>query len=204
MMLAAKAIVNAFLLFMVPVSTNFPWQVVKEPTETASVELDHAAPHSGSVSARLTVTKSEGHEIGLLQPFRAEGWRGRRVLLTGWVRTDLAGGEAGLAIITNNAGRNNIYYPSDQRLTKQTSWQKLSVVCDVPIGASLLSIGVWVRHGSGSVWLDDVTFGLADASVGHPPQPRTSPALTRDEMSRIAETYKGAAATPSDLGFEQQ
>jgi hypothetical protein len=183
-------------------SADFPWQMVKEPTETASFELDHRVVHSGSTSARLTVVKSAGHEIALLQPFRAEGWRGKRVQLSGWLKADLETGEAGIAIITNNAGRNNIFYPSGQRLTKQASWQKLSVVCDVPPDTALLSIGVWVRHGNGSVWLDDVTFGFADASSGQPPQPRVSPALTHDEMNRIAETYKTAAAVPFDLGFE--
>lgn len=203
MMLAHRAIVNIPLLLAMLAPVNPPWQLVKETTETASAEIDDTVTHSGAASARLTVVKSTAHEIALLQPFRAESWRGKRVLLTGWVKTDLSGGEAGLAVITNDAGRHNVYYPTDQRLMKQTGWQKLSVVCDVPADTKLMSIGVWVRHGSGSVWLDDLTFGPVDAAFGKPPPPRISQTLTHDEMNKIAETYKGAFVAPSNLGFEQ-
>jgi hypothetical protein len=174
-----------------------------EGTETAEAEIDRTVVHSGKASARLTVTKSTAREVALLQPFRGASWRGKRVLLTGWVKTDLAGGEAGLAVITNNAGRYNIYCPAEQRVTKQTAWQELSVVCDVPADTTLLSIGVWVRHGNGTVWLDDLAFGPATLDAGAPPQPRKSPPLTRDEMAKVAETLNAAPAAPYDLDFEQ-
>ena len=201
-MLALKAIVNTLLMAMLT-PVNPPWQLVKESTDTAYAELDHNVVHSGAASARLTVVKSTGHEISLLQPFRGESWRGKRVLLTGWVKAELAGGEAGLVVITNNSGRHNVYYPTDRHVTKQTGWQKLAVVCDVPTDTMLMSIGLWVRHGNGTLWLDDLAFGPADAAAGTPPQPRRSPPLTRDEMNKLAKTLKDASAAPFDLDFEQ-
>jgi hypothetical protein len=199
---ALRAIVNTLLIAMLA-PVNPPWQLVKESTDTAYAEIDFNVFHSGAASARLTVVKSTGHEIVLLQPFRGESWRGKRVLLTGWIRADLAGGEAGLVVIINNAGRYNVYYPTEQHLTKQTGWQKLSVVCDVPTDTVLMSIGLWVRHGNGTLWLDDLAFGAVDAAAGTPPQPRKSPPLTREQMNKVAESFNAAPAAPYDLGFEQ-
>ncbi len=202
MVLVLKAVVNALLVAMLA-PINPPWQLVSETSDTTYAEVDRKVVHSGTASAHLTVVKSAGHDIVLLQPFRGESWRGKRVLLTGWVKADLAAGEAGLVVIINNAGRYNFYFPTDQRVTKQTGWQKLSVACDVPADTVLMSIGLWVRHGTGSLWLDDLTFGPAGAEVGKSPQPRKSPPLTRDEMNKLAETVKQAPAAPFDLGFEQ-
>jgi hypothetical protein len=199
--LALIVIVNSLLLAM-PAPVTSPWQLVKEFKDTAYVEVDHNVFHSGAASAHLTVVKSTGHEVALLQPFRGDSWRGKRVLLTGWVKADLVAGEAGLTVITNNAGRYNVYCPTDQRLIRKTGWQELSVVCDVPADTVLMSIGLWVRRGNGSLWVDDLTFGPADPASGTPPQPRRSPPLTRDEMNKLAEALKGAAAAPADLGFE--
>jgi hypothetical protein len=200
--LAWIALVNTLLMAMAaPIGT--PWQLVKEATDTAQADVDHKVAHSGTASAHLTVAKSTAHEVALLQPFRGESWRGKRVLLTGWVKTDLAGGEVGLVVITNNAGRYSIYCPTEQRVTKQTAWQELSVVCDVPADTTLMSIGAWVRHGNGSLWLDDLAFGPAPLDASAPPQPRRSPPLTRDQMAKVAETLKAAGAAPHDLDFEE-
>ena len=204
MMFVQKAIVNV-LLMVLPAAVSPippPWELVTEPGDSVEAQIDHSVVHSGASSARLQVIKSAGHEVALLYPFRAEAWQGKRVLLTGWVRSDLAGGEAGLAIMTNNGGRNSFFSLTEQHVSKQSAWQKLSVLCDVPKDATLMGIGMWVRHGNGSAWVDDLTFAAADSGAGKPPEPRKSPLLTHDEMSRIAETYKTAGAAPSTLGFE--
>jgi serine/threonine-protein kinase len=159
--------------------------------------------HAGSGSVRLTVEHRSSGDIAVLQPLRGETWRGKRVRLSGFLTATMSSGEAGLVAIVNNGSRYSYYFPSQERIVKSApDWRLLSVMVDVPLDATLVSIGVWIRRGSGSVWLDDVMFGEIPRDSGTPTEPRRSPPMTRTDLNRISLTHEGALDRPSDFDFD--
>ena len=120
------------------------------------------------------------------------------------VRATMSAGEAGLVIVVNNGTRYGLYYPSDERLTKeQPSWRLLHVRIDVPDDATLVSIGVWVRRGDGIVWLDDATLIEVPEGATKTAEPRRSSPMTRSEITKIREALERVADSPMDLDFER-
>lgn len=201
---AAAAILLAAVLWCALVIAQTPsvWRLVKQETDMASASIDRSMAHSGSGSVRLTVERRSNGDIAVLQPLRGGTWQGKRVRLSGFLTAMMSSGEAGLVVIVNNGDRYSYYFPSQERIVKSApDWRLVSVTMDVPLDATLVSIGVWIRRGSGSVWVDDVTFDEIPRSSGTPTEPRRSPPMTRSDLNRISLTYERALDRPSDLDF---
>jgi hypothetical protein len=183
--------------------TPSPWRLVKQEADSARASIDRSVAHSGTGSARLIVERRTGDDVAVLQPLRGGTWQGRRMRLSGFVLATMTSGEASLVAIVNNGTRFSAFFPSQERIkTRQTGWRLLSVTVDVPVDATLISIGVWIRHGNGSVWLDDVTFEEIPHGSGVATEPRRSSPMTQHDLTRIRSAYEVALDRPSDLDFE--
>ena len=100
--------------------------------------------------AGLTVDRRSRGEVAVLQPLRGAAWQGTRARLSGFLTATMSTGEAGLVAVINNDSRYTNYFPSRERIAKsEAGWRRLSVTLDVPADATLVSIGVWIRRGSG-------------------------------------------------------
>jgi hypothetical protein len=181
-----------------------PWRLLKQEGDAVSASIDRTVAQAGNGSVRLTAERRTAGEVAVLQPLRGDTWQGKRVRLSGFVTCTLSSGEAGLVVVVNNGSRYTNYFPSEERLVKSSSgWRALSVTVDVPADATLISIGAWIRRGSGSLWLDDVTFAEVDRELGKPAEPRRSSPMTRADLNRIRVVYDAAVDHPVDLDFEE-
>lgn len=180
------------------------WRLLKEDADTASVAVDETIAHTGKASARITVGKPAKREVALVESIRADAWRRKRVLITGYLRGTLFDGEAGVTAICNDGGRYSFYFPSEEKLTRAGSdWRRISVALEVPHDTMLLSIGVWMRRAHGDLWLDDLTLTELKDGTQSLVQPRRSSPLTRDEMTKIRAAYDAAPWHLENSGFEQ-
>ena len=93
----------------------------------------------------------------LMQMASAESYVGKRVRLSGWIKTEDAnqgGGHLWLRIDGQERGQMLGFDNMDNRPVKGTSdWQEASVVLDVPAGASALAYGFFVS-GGGKMWVN--------------------------------------------------
>lgn len=179
-----------------------PWRFLKRETDVASASMDRAA-HGGRSSVRLTAEKRTAGEVAVLQPLRGSTWQGKRVRLSGFLNATLSAGEAGLVVVVNNGSRYTFYFPSQERLIKDSSgWRSMSVTVDIPADATLVSIGAWIRRGSGSLWLDDVTFEEIARDATKTVEPRRSSPMTRNDLDRVGVLSESAADRPYELDFE--
>jgi hypothetical protein len=179
------------------------WRLVKHEVDAASASVDRSVAHTGSGSVRLTVERRTDGEVAVLQPLRGGTWQGRRVRLSGFLMATMSSGAAGLVAVVNNGSRYSAYFPSQERIDKsEVGWRLLTVTVDIPVDATLVSIGVWIRRGSGSVWLDDVTFEEVPPGSGTATEPRRSSPMTRSDLTRISLAHEVALDRPSNLDFE--
>jgi hypothetical protein len=123
---------------------------------------------------------------GMMQTTSADNYVGKRVRLSGWIKTENAnegGGHLWLRIDGQERGQTLGFDNMDNRAAKGTTdWQEASIVLDVPSGARALAYGFFVA-GGGKMWVN----GQRIEEVG-PGVPTTNMIAT--------------AATPRNLGFD--
>jgi len=135
-----------------------------------TIALDTAVMHGGKASGRIEAPKRELTEkdaAPLVQYVSAEPWRGKRVRLSGWLRTsDVKSGWAGLWMRVDSPGKPNLAFNNMPKRGPRgtTDWTRYDVVLDVAPEASDIYFGA-ILAGSGTVWADDLTLEEVPQSV---------------------------------------
>lgn len=103
----------------------------------------------------------------LMQSFKADAYRDKRMRFTAAVKTVDVSGWCGLWMrVDGSRGNESLAFDNMQEraITGTTDRQTYEVVLDVPTEATSISFGILV-HGSGHAWLSDVRFEEVDEAV---------------------------------------
>ncbi|MGE8131413.1 glyoxalase superfamily protein [Methylobacterium sp. NPDC080182] len=106
----------------------------------------------------------------LMQRFRADAYRGKRLQLQAELKADAVTGAATIWLrIDGNKTRALAFDNMEERqsegpLTGTVEWQDRSIVLDVPPDARSIHFGFYLR-GDGSVWARRFRFAEVDASI---------------------------------------
>jgi hypothetical protein len=166
------------------------WKNGAKP-ENYVVGVDSVQTWGGMPSAYVesVAPTGEGSFGGMMQTIAADNFAGKRVRLSGWVKTEEAndgGGHLWLRIDGQERGQMLGFDNMDNRPVKGTKdWQEASLVLDVPVGASALAYGFFVG-GAGKMWVN----GQKMEVVG--PEVPTTNMITK----------KALPAAPTNLGFD--
>jgi hypothetical protein len=126
---------------------------------------DTSVLHDGKPSAAFAETATDKSMLfrGLAQVARAEPYRGKRIRLTGYLKTKN----------TTSAGINievlamdhlpAIDYMMDRPITGTTDWAPYSCVVDVPNDAVAIQLGAYIA-GPGKAWASDFSIEVVDPS----------------------------------------
>jgi hypothetical protein len=154
----------------------------------------------GYLSATLQSITAQPMNFGLLkQSIRADDFRGRRVRLTGYIKTaERNDGTAHLWMRVNaEDGSTRADYMLTRPVQPGTDWTSYSVVLDIPSDAVGITFGLGLV-GAGQAWLDDVSLEVVGRNV--PVTVERDAVAFRDSASR----YATARRQPLNLDFEQQ
>ena len=172
------------------------------------VGLDYEVNHNGKASGYISSTVSNPQGFGtLVQTAPPERYLGKRVRLSGYVKTDQIDGWAGLWMRIDDPQGAPLSFDNmfNRQIRGTTDWQKYSVVLDVPANSINLVFGVMLV-GSGRVWIDDVQLEIVGDDV--------ATTASTEEMSAAATTSTpapentpspldlAALAQPTNLSFE--
>jgi len=157
--------------------------------QPADFEMRTVRPgHTGGAAAVLRATKRPGGFGTLMQTASAEPYRGKRVRMSAWARSEaVSHGWAGLWFrVDDRTGTSTAFdNMKDRALTGTTPWRRYEIVLDVAPDATLIAFGALLT-GEGAITIDDFAFEIVDASV-----PITD-VLKREE----------ATTRPVNTGFE--
>ena len=128
-------------------------------TNDYEVGVDGAVRTGGKRSAYLkTTSMSPKNFVNLMQSFRAEDYRGKRVRLSAQVRVQGIAGAAALWMRIDSesktVGFDNM---SDRAIRSPADWKRHEIVLDVPPESLNVSFGV-MFDGRGQAWVDDFQF----------------------------------------------
>ncbi len=128
---------------------------------------------------------------GMMQMSAADDMVGKRVRLSGWVKTEDAndgGGHLWFRVDGQQSGQTLQFDNMDSRPVKGTTdWQQYSVVLDVPPQSAALAYGFFVQ-GTGKMWVS----GTKIEAVG-PEVPSTN---------MVTNRARTLPKTPANLNFE--
>ncbi|SDH46497.1 hypothetical protein SAMN04488062_10820 [Flavobacterium omnivorum] len=103
----------------------------------------------------------------LMQSFAAEKYLGKRIRLSGYVKTKDVAGKACFWLRVEKANSQQILSfdnMNNRPIIGTNDWKKYEIVVDVPATASKISYGALVR-GTGKIWFDNLSFEIVDSSV---------------------------------------
>ncbi len=177
------------------VTTKAPpgWSKNGSKPNSYSVGVDRNQGYGGMPSAYVkSLDPTVDGFGGMMQTTSAEDLAGKRVRLSGWVKTEDAndgGGHLWLRVDGQQAGQMLQFDNMDNRPVKGTTdWQQYSVVVDVPPESAALAYGFFVA-GTGKMYVS----GAKMEPVG-PEVPSTNMLTGR--------TGRSLPKTPTNLNFD--
>ena len=172
--------------------------------EAYEVGLDRTVKHSGNASAYIKAATlgAQGGFMALTQGIRAEQYRGKRLMFSGYIRTQEVVGSAGLWVQIGGGGGSVGFDNMRERPDKGTmDWAKYEVVLDVPENSVAVAFGFRLS-GPGQAWVDDLNFEVVGQNV-----PVTNmPAVNRTNPANVDAQARAAANMPTqpvNLDFEK-
>ena len=183
------------------------WMVSPDYDEAFEVGVDHTVAHSGKASTYIKSKRhaSENSHANIGQRIKADAYRGKRVRLSGFVKTTNVTGGASLWMrIDSEKGILGHDRMVDRALKGTNNWTKLEIVLDVPEDSAGVIFGLR-QNGAGQVWMDDLRWETVESDVPTTRPDNGRPAsqlLTEEQLKRIVEGYAEASLQPINMGFE--
>lgn len=132
------------------------------------IGIDDRITYTNKRSALLKSVVDQAGGFGtLMQSFKADAYRDKRVRFSAAVKTTDVTGWAGLWMRVDGPRHDkSLAFDNMEKrpITGTTDWQTYEVVLDVPAEATLISFGILV-HGTGQAWISDVCFEVVNETV---------------------------------------
>ena len=144
------------------------WFNAGSKPQSYEMGIDKGAGQSGKNAATI---KSKDFMIDgfgtLMQQSSPDKYLGKRVRMTGYVKTENVASWAGLWLRIDQSGSQqplSFDNMGSRPIKGTTGWKKYEIVLDIPGNASLMAYGA-LLDGTGQVWFDNITFEIVDHSV---------------------------------------
>ncbi len=175
------------------------WIRLGNQPQNYEMSLDREMKHSGKASAHLKFTADKAEGFGtMMQTFKADAYRGKRVRMSAWMRTENAD-SAQFWLRLDGAKSSGGFDNMDNRaVTGTTDWKRYEITLDIPADTVNIAFGI-ILSGKGQVWVDDFAFEVVGKDV-----PSTN-MLTPEQMKEEHEPGQDgvSSAQPVNLDFEE-
>lgn len=153
------------------------------------VRIDRTEHYSGKASGFITCKTDQPTGFGtMMQVFKADRHHGKRLRLTGYVKTDDVKTWAGLWMRVDGPGGAILAFDNmqDRPIRGTLGWEQYEIVLDVPENGVNISFGLLLA-GQGRAWVDDFAFEEVGDDV---------------EVTDLKKKIKDMPHEPVNLGFE--
>ena len=174
--------------------------------------VDKDESHSGDASGFINANKDNYNSAWLTQQMNATHYKGKRVKMTAWVKSNDKGKKvwAGIFLSSNNgesrvSGYDNLYERKIKNhkdwLKYHNDWNKCEIVMDIPDDSRMLNFGLYKVY-EGRAWIDDISFEVVDRNTPLSYQKTTE---VSDTLVTVPGLREGISINrkPLNLGFEK-
>ena len=168
-----KSILKSVLLLLTTVallSFDLPtgWFAAGSKPKSYEMGIDKGAGKDGKNAATIKSIDKKIEGFGtLMQQSKPDKYLGKRIRMTGFVKSENVSTWAGLWFRVDQAGsQQSLSFDNmgDRPIKGTTGWTKYEIVLDVPSNASLIAYGA-LMDGTGQIWFDNITIEIVDDNV---------------------------------------
>lgn len=162
-------IVPVFLLLAFKSSTETinikGWFLAGSSPANYEIGIEQNSERKGKVAYLKSIKSGTGFGT-IMQSFFPESYLGKRVRLSGYIKSQDINDWAGMWFRVDGEDRKSLSFNNMQnRPIEGTSpWTKYEIVLDVPAKSKAIAYGVLIS-GGGQVWIDDLSFEIVDKTV---------------------------------------
>ncbi len=144
------------------------WFNAGSKPQSYEMGIDKGVGQSGKNAATIKSKDSKIDGFGtLMQQCSPDKYLGKRVRMTGYVKSENVANWAGLWLRVDQSGSQqplSFDNMGNRPIKGTTGWKKCEIVLDVPSNATLIAFGA-LLDGTGQIWFDNITFEVVDKSV---------------------------------------
>lgn len=176
------------------------WFIAGSKPQSYEMGIDRSTGQNSKNSATIKSNENTIEGFGtLMQNFSPDKYIGKRIRLTGMLKTKDVSSWAGLwlridtktpikAVVFDNMHDGK----KDKSVKGTTDWTKYEIVLDVPYNASNIAFGA-LLGGTGQIWFDNLNFEIVTPDI----------LTTGIEMETKSSTYATSKNEPVNLDFEK-
>lgn len=166
------------------------WMLSGSNPNNYQMGIDHNIVHGGKASGYLqSTTVMEKDEFAtMMQQFKADNYRGKRIKLSCFVKSKDVQQFAGMWMRIDNQSGDVLQFDnmSNRPIVGTQEWNYCSIVLNVPKESASISFGVLIQ-GKGKVWVDQFAFNE----------------VTDDTKTTNLELFPEMLDEPTNLAFEE-
>jgi hypothetical protein len=180
------AVIFATMWATLAAQSSAGWVKAGDRPADYEMGLDSTIAFTGNSSGYIRNAKPNPQGFGTyMQVFDATEYRGKRLRLSAYVRSENVKNWAGLWMRVDRDKKPVAFDNMQNRpITASGEWAQHSIVLDVDQQATVVAFGILLA-GEGAVWIDDVQFDIVGTDVP----------VTDQTVGRVP-------ATPRNLDFE--
>ncbi len=166
--------------------------------------IDRKVAHTGHASVFLkSVTPDASSGYAARQRIQADAYRGKRIRITGWLKTDRAKGGSAIWLRVDYANGDYVL-DGMLELGPAPGWRRSALIADVGADAIGISFGVRMK-GQGEIWADDFAMETVAKTVRTNTIERRPYRVTtgkEEAIVRMKDNYARSPLHPINTGFE--
>ena len=144
------------------------WILAGDEAKSYEMGVDKGAGPNGNNAATIQSKEKKIKGFGtLMQQSLADKYKGKRVKMSGYLKSNGVSKWAGLWLRVDGANSGEIlgFDNMEKRaVTGTTDWKRYEIVLDVPENAANLAYGA-LLDGTGKIWFDDIQFEVVTLNV---------------------------------------
>ncbi|MEJ7559364.1 MAG: hypothetical protein WKF66_13725 [Pedobacter sp.] len=186
---AASFLALATVFAFKPVEDIKGWFLAGSNPESYEIGTVKDAERNGNVAFLKSKKEVDGFGT-IMQSFNPSTYLGKRVRLTGYIKTKDVKNWAGMWFRIDGPDKTkSLAFDNMQKrpITGTTAWKKYEIVLDAPESSTGFVFGV-LQAGPGEVWLDDLKFEVVDKSVPLTNLLDTSPSISEPRNMNFEES----------------
>lgn len=196
-LLSASKCQNNFIMQETP----YGWIRAGTYPQDYEMRIDTTVRHDGHSSALIKFTGDKPKGFGtLMQAFKADDFRGKRIMMSGWMKTEYANNaQFWMRIDGQNGETMGFDNMQDRPIRGSTDWQKYEIILDVSEAALNIAFGVLLTKG-GQAWVDDLQFEVVSQDISSTNM--LSHNVSNNRKNRLSN--KNYPGKPINLNFEHR
>ena len=164
------------------------WFNAGSKPKSYEMSIHKGAGQDGKNAATIKSTDKKIKGFGtLMQKSKPDKYLGKRIKMTGFVKSENVTTWAGLWFRVDQAGSQqplSFDNMGDRPIKGTTAWTKYEIVLDVPSNASLIAYGA-LLDGTGQIWFDNISIEIVDDNVRTTGSQNEKKSATQNEPTNL-------------------